>query len=85
MVLLVGVIGCRPESGVGERPLIQNDFDSHFVNLVRCDLANTGYTVPSDESTDSFGNLLSGPMCPVTDDMAYRERLEALGLTVVTT
>ena len=58
------------------RTLIQNNFDSQFINSVRCDSANTGCTVPSDGSAGSFGTLLSGP---VTDDMTYGERLEALG------
>ena len=60
------------------RTLIQNIFDSQFVNSVRCDPADTGYMVPSDGSARSFGTLLSGPMCPVADDMTYWERLEAL-------
>ena len=33
----------------------------------------------ADEGTGSFGTLLSGPLCPVTDDMTYWEKLEALG------
>ena len=61
------------------RTLIQNNFDSRFVNLVRCDLPDTSCTVPSDRSADSFWTLLSDPMCPVTDDMTYWERLEAWG------
>ena len=35
--------------------------------------------VPADGCTDSFGTLLSGPLCPVMDDMTYWEKLEALG------
>ena len=46
---------------------------------MRCDPADTGCTVPSDGSAGSFGTLLSGPMYPVTDDITYWERLEALG------
>ena len=40
-------------------------------------------TNPFDGSTGPFGTLLSGPMCPVTDDMTYWERLEALGAAVM--
>ena len=65
--------------------LIQNDLDSQFFNLVRCDLVDMGCTVPPDGYTSSFGTLWSGPMCPVTDDRTHWERLEALGATVMTT
>ena len=33
----------------------------------------------SDRSADSFETLLFGPMFPVTDDMTFCERPEALG------
>ena len=62
-MLLVGVITYRPESGV------KNNSNSQFVNSVRCDPADTGFTVPSDGSAGSFGTLLFDPICPVTDDM----------------
>ena len=39
--------------------------------------------MPADGYTSSFGTLLPGPMCPVTDDMTYYERLEALVATVM--
>ena len=71
-----GVISCGVRLSPGVwcrgRTLIQNDLDNQFVNSVRCDPVSLGYT-------GSFGTLLSGPMCPVMDDMTYWERLEALG------
>ena len=44
-----------------------------------CDPVSMGCTVPADGCIDSFGTLLSGPLCPVMDDMTYWEKLEALG------
>ena len=35
--------------------------------------------MPSDGSASSFGTLLFDPMCQVTDNMTYWERLKALG------
>ena len=58
------------------RTLLQNNFDSQFINSVRCDPADTGCTVPSDGSAGSFGTFWSGP---VMDDMTYGEMLDALG------
>ena len=78
MVLLVAVIGCRPESGV-ERGLSQNDLDCQYINYVSCDPVGRGCTVPANGSTGSFGALFSGPLCPVTDDMTYWKKLQALG------
>ena len=73
--------GDRLSPGVwcrGRTP-IQNDLNSQFVNVVRCDPVGMSYTVSSDGSTGPFGTWLSGLMCPVTDDMTYWEILEALG------
>ena len=47
MVLLVGGDRLSPGVWCRARTLIQNDFDSQFVNSVRCDPADTGYTVQS--------------------------------------
>ena len=44
-----------------------------------CDPVGMGCTVPADGCTGSFGTLLSGSLCTVTDDMTYWEKLEALG------
>ena len=39
-----------------------------------------GCTVPADGCCGSFGTLLSGPLCPVADDVTYwGGRLGALG------
>ena len=73
-----GVISCGDRLSPGGRTLIQNDLDNQFVNSVRCDPVVIS-------CTGSFGSLLSGPMRPVMDDMTYCERLEALGVTVMTT
>ena len=62
-----------------ERTQIQNDLDCQYVNYVNCDLVGMDYAVPADRYTGSFGTLLPGPLCPVTDDMTYYEKLENLG------
>ena len=35
--------------------------------------------MPSVGSAGSFGTLLSGPMCPVTDNMTHWERIDREG------
>ena len=78
-----GVIswGDRVSPGVWcrERTRIQNDLDCQYVNYVSCDPVGMGCTVPADGCAGSFGILLSGLLCPVTDDMTNWEKLEALG------
>ena len=73
-----GVIswGDRLSPGVWcrERTQIQNDLDCQYVNYVSCDPVGMGCTVPADGCTGSFGTLLSGPLCPVTDYMTYWEK-----------
>ena len=44
-----------------------------------CDAVGMGCAVLADRCTGSFRTLLSGPLCPVTDDMTYWDKLEALG------
>ena len=78
-----GGISCgdRVSPGVWcrERTQIQNDLDCQHVNYVSCDPVGMGCTVQADGCTGSFGTLLSGPLCPITDDMTYWEKLDALG------
>ena len=59
--------------------MFRRNSDGPFVNLIRCDPADMDRAVSSDGSTDSFGTLSFDPMCLITDDMTYWERLEALG------
>ena len=38
-----------------------------------------GCTLSADGYSGLFGTVLSGPWCPVTNDMTYWERFDALG------
>ena len=78
-----GVVSCSdrmsPAVWCRERTQIRNALDCQYVNSVSCGLVGRGCAVPADGCTSSFGTLLSGPLCPVTNDMTYWEKLEALG------
>ena len=73
--------GDRASPGVWcrERTRIQNDLACQYVDCVCWALVGMDYAVPADGYTCSFGTLLSGPVCPLTDDMTYHEKLEAQG------
>ena len=62
-----------------EMPHTHNDLDCQYVNYVSCGLVGMDYAVPTDGYTGSFKTLLSGPLCPVGDDMTYHLNIEALG------
>ena len=59
-------------------PQIQNDTDCQYVNYVSCDPVGMDYAVPADGHTCSFETSLSEPLCAITDDMTYQEKIEAL-------
>ena len=78
-----GVMTCgvwvSPDVWCQEMPQTQNDLVCQYVNYVSCDPFGMDYAVPADGYTSSFETLLSGSLCPVTDDMTYYEKIEALG------
>ena len=43
-----------------------------------CDPVGMDYAVPADGYTCSFETLLSEPLCAITDDMTYQEKIEAI-------
>ena len=58
---------------------IRNALDCQYVNYVSCGPVGRRCALPAVGCTGSFGTLLSGPLFPVTNDMTYWEKLEALG------
>ena len=78
-----------PEVWCRERTQIQSDLDCQCVSYASCDQVGIDYigplyTILADGCTGSFGTLLSGPLCPVTDDVTYWEKIEALVATLMT-
>ena len=57
---------------------IQNDLDYQHVDYMSCDPVSMDYAVPADGHTCSFEMLLSEPLCAITDDMTYQEKIETL-------
>ena len=71
-----------PDVSCQEMPQIQNDLDYQYVNCVSCDPVGMDYAVLAESYTCSFETLLSEPLCTITDDMTYQEKIEALSGTV---
>ena len=63
-------------------PQIQNDTDCQYVNYVSCDPVGMDYAVPADGHTCSFETSLSEPLCAITDDMTYQEKIEVVAVDV---
>ena len=78
-----GVVSCggQVSSGVWCRQWarIQSDLDCRCVDCGSCNPVGMGCTVPTNRCSGSFGTLLSGPLCPVADDVTYWGGFGALG------
>ena len=72
--------GDRLSTGVwcpGRTP-IRNELHDQLVVSVSCHPVNVNYTMPTDDSKELFGNVLSGQMCPVISERTNWEGREAL-------
>ena len=61
---------------------IRDDSFCEYINYVGCGPDCVGRTVPEGDDDYPFGTLSSEPLCDITDDMTYQEKIEALGGTI---
>ena len=61
---------------------VHDDSVCEYVNYVGCDPDCVERTVPEGGDDYPVGTLLSEPLCVITDDMTYQEKIEALSGTI---
>ena len=80
IVRCIAVIVCHPMVSGDARVLGQ--FVCQYVNCVGCDPDFVDRTVPEGGDDYPVATLSSEPICVITDDMTYQERMEALSGTI---
>ena len=71
-----------PDAWCRKMPEIRDDLVCQYVNYVGCDPDCVDRTVPEGGDDCPFGTLSSEPLCVITDDMTYQEKIEALSATI---
>ena len=71
-----------PNAWCQELPEIRDDSVCEYITYVVCDLDCVDRTVPEGGDDYPDGTLSSEPLCVITDDMTYQEKIEALSGTI---
>ena len=79
----VDCCGCAsPNTWCQEMRDVRDDSVCEYVNYVGCEPDCVDQTVPEGGDDYPVGTLPSEPLCVITDDMTYQEKIEALSGTI---